>query len=171
MNFWKSTIGTSMVVAVVALTLPVSCAKQADHDHMQHDHSDHADMSHHHHDDATSDQSTKPVAQSYADAVKQIQSHMTSLDAIMKSGKYDDVHKDSEAIRQLCASLAQLAAAENSPVPKEKVKDVTEMANELSAASRSFHSAAHDEDLPQVKEHYAHMTRLVESLAQYARTQ
>ena len=169
MNFWKGNIGGSMVVAVLALTIPVSCAKQADHDHMQHDQSSHAGTSDHHH--PTSDQSPKPAAQSYADAVKQIQSRMASLDAIIKSGKYDEVHKDSEGIRQLCGSLGELAASQNSPVPKDKVKDVIQIANELSAASRSFHSAAHDDDLPQIKEHYAHMGTLVESLAAYARTQ
>lgn len=168
MNIWKSSIGTSMVVAVVALTLPVSCAKQADHDHMQHDQPDHADMSHHHHEE-TSDQSSAVMAHSYADAVKQMQARMTSLDAMMKSGKYDEVHNDSEAIRKLCSSIGELAAAQNSPVPKDKVKEVTDIAAELSAASKSFHSASHDEDLPQVKEHYAHMKRLVDSLAQYAR--
>jgi len=100
-----------------------------------------------------------------------VRSPLPSLDAIIKSGKYDDVHKDSEAIRQLCGSLGELAAAQNSSVPRDKVKDVVQIANELSAASRSFHSAAHDEDLAQVKEHYAHMGKLVESLAAYALTQ
>ena len=170
MNLLKSSIGTSMVVAAVALTLPVSCAKQADHDHMQHDRADHAAMSQHQH-DAISDQSPAVMAQTYADAVKQMQARMTSLDAIMKSGKYDEVHTDSEAIRKLCSSIGELAAAQNTPVPKDKVKEVTDMAAELSAAARSFHSASHDEDLPQVKEHYAHMKRLVDSLAQYARAQ
>ena len=169
MNFLKSSVGTSMVVAIVALTLPVSCAKQADHDHMQHDHTDHDAMSHHHH-DAASDESSAVMAHSYADAVKQMQARMTSLDAIMKSGKYDEVHNDSEAIRKLCNSIGDLAAAQNSPVPKDKVKEVTDTATELSAAARSFHGASHDEDLPQVKEHYAHMKRLVDSLAQYVRS-
>src|SRR5437667_11410663 len=152
MNFWKGNIGGSMVVALVAVTLPVSCAKQADHDHMQHDHMDHDAMSHHRH-DATTEQSSTVMAHSYADAVKQMQARMTSLDAIIKSGKYDEVHKDSEAIRQLCGSLGELAASQNSPVPKDKVKDVIQIANELSAASRSFHSSAHDDDLPQIKAH------------------
>src|SRR6058998_752003 len=113
-----------MVVAVVAPTLPVSCAKQPDHDHVQHDHGDHAAMSQHHH-DATSDQSQAVMAHSFADAVKQMQARMISLDAIMKSGKYDEVHNDSEAIRKLCASLGELAAAQNSLVPKDKVNEVT----------------------------------------------
>ena len=169
MNFWKSSIGTSMVVAAVALTLPVSCAKQADHDHMQHDHMDHDAMSQHHH-DAASDESSAVMAHSYADAVKQMQARMTSLDAIMKSGKYDEVHNDAEAIRKLCGSIGELADAQNSPVPKDKVKEVTDLAAELSAAARSFHNASHDEDLPQVKQHYAHMKRLVDSLAAYAHT-
>ena len=149
-------------VALLSLMVSLSCAKQTTPDHP-----DHAAMHDHSNHSAMPDGSATPAAQSYADAVKQIQSRMTSLDALVKAGKYDDVHKDSEAIRQLCGSLGDLAAAQNSPVPKDKVKEVTESAKELSAATRSFHGAAHDEDLPQVKEHYAHMGKLIESLAAY----
>jgi hypothetical protein len=167
MNFWNSGLRSILLVALF-LTVPISCAKQANHDHSQHSHSHPGATTQHHH-DASSDHSPAVTAQNYADAVKQMQARMASLDAILKSGKYDDVHKDTEAIRKLCGSLGELAAAQNSLVPKDKVKEVTDMAAELSKASRSFHSAAHDEDLPQVKEHYAHMGKLIESLSAYAR--
>jgi hypothetical protein len=136
--------------------MPLSCAKQDTHEH--HDHSMMHDDSHH---------SAMPAAQSYGDAVRQMRALLASMDAKIKAGKYDDVHHDAEALRSLCNSLGELAAARNSPVPRDKVNEVTETAKELSAAGNSFHKAAHAEDLPQVKEHYAHMVKLVDSFARY----
>ena len=158
MKFWKLVIGGPTILAILVLSGGVSCTKQAKHDHSAHDHLDHA---------AAPDESAVPAAQNYADAVKQLRARMTSLDAILKSGEYDKVHKDSVAIGKLGKSIGSLAAAPNSPVPKDQVKEVTAAGTELFAASRSFHGAAHEEDLPQVKEHYAQMGELVESLAQH----
>ena len=144
---------------------------QPDHNHaakpdhaVKQDHSGHAAAS----DDSGATATTAPAAENYADALAQIRTHMTSLDAILKSGDYDAVHKDSVAIGKLGKSLGALASEQGSPVPKDKVTDVTAAGTELAAASRSFHSAAHEPDLPKVKEHYAHMGKLVESLARYA---
>lgn len=158
MTVWRLVVGGSTVLVVLMLMGPVSCTKAAKHDHSAHDHADHA---------PTADQSAAPAAQNYADAVKQLQARMASLDAILRSGEYDDVHKDSVAIRKLCDSIGALAAAPNSGVPKEKVTEVTAAAKELSAATHSFHGSAHDEDLPQVKQLYARMGKLIESLAAY----
>src|SRR5205823_5421642 len=96
-----------------------------------------------------------PAARTYGEAIKQMQTLVTSLDATVKSGKYDAVHHDADALRKLCASLPELAAAKDSPVPGDKVKEVSEAAQQLSTAAHEFHEAAHDEDLPHVKEHYA----------------
>lgn len=160
-KFWKPVVGGSTVLAALILSGPVSCTKAAKHDHSAHDRPGDSAMSDH------SPATAAPAARNYADAIEQLRTRMTSLDAIVKSGEYDDVHKDSVAIGKLCGSLGAMAAAPNSSVPRDKVTEVTAAATELSAAARSFHSAAHDEDLPQVKAHYAHMSRLVHSLAAY----
>lgn len=167
---------TQIATTVLGMVVTLGGCKSGDHS--DHDHAakhDHAVKQDHSGHAATSDHSgatatTVPAAQNYADAIAQIRAHMTSLDTILKSGDYDAVHKDSVAIGTLGKSLGALATASNSPVPKGKVTDVTAAGTELAAASRSFHTAAHEPDLPKVKEHYAHMGQLVESLARYAAT-
>lgn len=164
MKFWKPAVGGSAVLAALVLSGPASCTKAAKHDPAAHDHSGHSAMSDHSTSPAAT---TAPAARDYADAMEQLRARMTSLDVILKSGEYDDVHKDSVAIGRLGKSLGALAGAPNSPVPKDKVADVTAAGTELAAAARSFHSAAHESDLPKVREDYAHMGELVESLARY----
>jgi hypothetical protein len=170
-TFLKLSVGGATALAVLILGGPLSCAKQAEHDHSAHDHANHSAHDHADH-SAASDNSAVPAAQNYADAIRQIQGHMTSLDAIIKSGKYDAVHNDCVAIGKLCDAIdgaGGLAAAQDSPVPKDKVNGVAEAANQISAASRSLHKAAHADDLPQVKADYARMSNLVESLTRYTR--
>lgn len=161
MKIHKSIVGVTTALAVLTLGGPLSCAGQAKHDHSAHEHADHS---------ASPEHSAAPVVRDYADAIGQIQNHMTLLDAIIKSGKYDAVHKDCLAIEKVCDSLGDgggLAAAQGSPIPKDKVNDVSESAKQLAATSRSLHKAAHADDLPQVKADYARMGELVGSLARY----
>ena len=94
--FCKWFVGGWVALAVLVLSGPLSCAGQAKHDHSVHDHADHS---------AAPDHSAGPVARDYADAIGQIQNHMTSLDAIMKAGKYDVVHKDCVATEKLSESI------------------------------------------------------------------
>ena len=158
MNTWKSVAAVPAVLAALAFAGPLSCIREAKHDHQAHDHAGHP---------ATSDASAAtPAAKTYADAIQQLRAHMTSLDAILKSGEYDAVHKDSVAIGKIGDSLGALASAPGSPVPQDKVKDVTTAGAEIKAASRTFHKAAHDDDLATVKGEYARMGRLIDSLAQ-----
>ena len=159
MKSWKPVVSGLTALSVFVLAGTVSCAKQEKHDHSAHGPSEQS-QSH--------DPSVAPAAQSYADAVRQIRGHMASLDAIIKSGDYDAVHNDCVAIGRLSKSLAELAGRPNSPVPKDKLQEVSGAAGELAVAQRSLHSAAHDDDVPKVKEHYAHMGRLVESLARHS---
>ena len=159
MRSWGFTNCGAAALALLMSMGPLSCRDQAKHDHSAHEHSDRG---------AVGGDPAAPAAGTYADAVGEIRTRMTSLDAILKSGDYDSVHKDSVAIGRLCKSLPGLAAAPNSGVPKDRVKDVTDAAAELATVSREFHSAAHDEDAVRVKEHYAHMGRLVESLAEHS---
>lgn len=165
MKFWNPAVGGSTVLAALILTGPASCMKPAKQVRAAHDHSGNSAMSDHPAAEAA------PAARNYADAITQLRARMVSLDAILKSGDYDAVHKDSVAIGALGKSLGAMAGAANSPVPKDQVADVTAAGTELAAASRSFHTAAHEPDLPKVKEHYAHMGKLVESLARYVAKQ
>ena len=157
MKFSKVFVGGSTALAVLVLSGPLSCAGQPKHDHSAHEHADH---------------SAAPVARDYADAIGQIQNHMTSLDVIIQSGKYDAVHKDCVAIEKLCDSVGSaggLAAAQGSPVPTDKVNGVSESAKQLAAVSRSLHKAAHADDPAQVKADFARMGELAGSLARYTR--
>jgi hypothetical protein len=47
------------------------------------------------------------------------------------------------------------------------VSEVTALADKLSSAADDFHDASHDGDLPRMKERYAEMVKLVDSLAHY----
>ena len=169
MKFWKPAVGGSTVLAALILAGPASCAKDAKDDGAaKHDHAAHGPSGH----SATSDHSgaaptTAPAARNYADAIKRFRARMASLDAILKSGDYDAVHKDSVAIGKLGDSLGALAAAPGSPVLRDQVEAVTAAGKELAAAARSFHSAAHDEDLATVKADYARMGKLIDSLARH----
>ena len=163
----KETTVTSGKLAVSAAALvlvaAVSCNSKprqdrTGHDHGSHDHSTGGAAS----GDAAA---TAPATRDYADAVAQLRAQMASLDAILKSGDYDGVHKDSVAIGKIGQSIGALAAAKGSPVPKVKVTEVTAEGQELAAAARSFHHAAHEPDLPKVNEHYAHMRKLIDGLA------
>ena len=60
-----------------------------------------------------------------------------------------------------------MAAAHGSPVPKDKLNDVSESTKQLATANRSLHKAAHADDLPQVKADYTRTGDLVGSLARY----
>ena len=178
MKLWNPAVGGSTILGALMFAGPASCAKDAKddaakHDHAKHGHAKHGHAKHGHSGhSATSDHSgaaptTAPAARNYADAIRQFRMRMASLDAILKSGDYDGVHKDSVAIAKLGDSLGALAAAPGSPVPRDRVKDVTTAGTELAAAARSFHSAAHDEDLATVKADYARMGTLIDSLARH----
>ena len=173
MNTWKSVAAIPTVVAALSFTGPVSCSQEAKHDHKGHGHSGHSaqhDQKAHDHSghSATSDGSAAtPAPRTYAEAIQRLRAHMMSLDAILKSGDHDAVHKDSVAIGKIGESLGALASAPGSPVPEDKVKDVTTAGAELKTASRTFHTAAHDADLATVKADYARMGKLVDSLARH----
>lgn len=47
------------------------------------------------------------------------------------------------------------------------MKDVTTAGTELKHASRTFHKAAHNDDLATVKADYARMNKLIDSLARH----
>ena len=160
---WKR---DSTVLSALALILagPVSCAKDAKHDHAAaRDHSGgHGSASHH--------GAEAPVAaRNFAEAVRQLQTRMASLDTIIKSGDYDGVHDDCVAIGKLGESLGALAATEASGVSKGKVSDVSAAGQELSTAARGLHKAAHNDQPATVKGEYARMVKLVESLGSLAR--
>ena len=104
------------------------------------------------------------VPKTYAEAVKKIQALMSSIDATIKAGKYKAAHEDAAAIITVSKSLGELALAEGSGVPKDKVKEVNKTAKDLGEAADSFHDAADEEKTAVAKEHYAHMRTLVESL-------
>lgn len=166
-----------LLVATVPVFGMVSCSKKATRDQAVHGHegrgaeahaaNPHAHSGHPSH--SAPDEPAVVPAASYSDAVKRIQTHLASIDEIVKAGKYDDVHDDSEAIRKLCADVVKLAPTRDSGVPPERVQEVTAWANELSTASRSLHSAAHDDDVPRLREQYARMTRLLGSLQSFVR--
>jgi hypothetical protein len=163
---WKR---DSTVLSTLAFILAgsVSCAKDTKHDHAEHDHAAARDHSGGH-GEASHHAAEAPVtAQNFADAVKQLRGHMASLDVILKSGDYDGVHKDSVAIGKIGESVGSLASVQGSPVPHDRVKDVTAAGAELAAASRSFHKAAHNDDLATVKERYIRMGALIDSLARH----
>ena len=185
----KLLVSTPTVLAVMLLAGAAGCTtklkqESAPHDHAKHDHAaqvhtrrDHATHGHaghaHSGHSSTSDQATgattAPAAQNYPDAVKQLRAHMSSLDAIIKSGDYDGVHDDCVAAGKLGDAIGALAAAQGSPVPKEEVSEVTGAGKELSSAARSLHKAAHNDDLARVKADHAQMQKLVESLAGHVR--
>lgn len=153
MTMSKLNVTGSILLAVALLALAVSCSKQATHDnHAAHDHADHA---------------AAPAPSGYAGAIKQIRTHMTSLNGIIASGSYKAVHNDAEAIVDICESMEKLAADPNSGVPRDKVSLVGQQAKELATASDAMHGAAHAGEVAKLKEHFAHMGRVVESLAQY----
>ena len=186
MNTWKSVAAVPAVVVALIFTGPIACSQDAKTDQRSHDHAGHAvkhDRSHdrsghaaqhdrkaHDHSghSAASDESAEtPAPRTYADAIQQLRAHMKSLDAILKSGDHDAVHKDSVAIGKIGESLGALASAPESPVPQNKVKDVTTAGADLRTASRTFHKAAHNDDLATVKADYAHMNKLIDSLARH----
>ena len=159
--------GGTTAFLMLILSGPLGCSGHTSHDHDHpHDH-DHDHASHSHPDD-----SAAPVAGSYADAIQQMRTHMTSLDAIIKSGNYDAVHKDSVAISKLCDLIGGSGglAATNGSVPKDKLSEVSDSAKQLSEASRSLHHAAHAGDINQVRADYARMRELVDSLARYSQS-
>lgn len=169
----------STILAALSLMLagPISCAKNAQPGNDEHEHATPQSgeipyaTSHHDHADGhtRADHAVEPsaTARNYADAVKQLQARLASLDTIIKSGQYDDVHKDCVAIGELGGSIGALATAEDSGVPKDKVESLRAAGKELADASRSLHKAAHSDDLATVKAEYAHMGKLIDSLATY----
>ena len=158
---------------------PISCAKDQaaatpTEAHPGHDHAamqDHGAAGHEHsastHGSSAHAAEEAVAANNYADAVKQIQSRMASLDAIIKSGDYDAVHKDCVAIGKLGESIGDLAAAQDSGVPKDKVESLRDAGKELATAQKSLHKAAHGDVLTTVKEQYVRMGKLLESFANY----
>ena len=162
-----------IVTTILGMVVTLSGCKSnddSDHDHAakhghsaKHDHPGHGAPSDH----AGATSTTAPAAQNYADAIHEFRTHMASLAAILKSGDYDGVHKDSVAIGKLGESIGTLAAAQGSPVPSDNLKDVKAAGTELAAAARSFHKAAHNDDLPRVKADYAQMGKLIDSLARH----
>ena len=178
MSIGKLSAAGPILLAALLLTVAASCKEQADHDHAGHDHTDHVapttspgtptSAAQHEHDH--SHHAATPDSLTYADAVKQIRSHMASLNSTIAAGKYKDVHNDAKAIIGLCESMEKLAAAPGSNVAADKVSAVSGWAKELSTATDAMHDAAHGDDVAGLKEHYAHMTKLVESLAQVAPT-
>ena len=180
---WKPVVGAPIVLAALALAGAVSCNSKPKQDPAPHDHAKHghaaqdeaarAPAKHGHaghsapSDPADAAATAAPAARNYADAVKRLRAHLASLDAIIESGYYDGVHKDCVAAARLGDSLGALAAAPGSPVPEDRVADVTAAGKEFSSAARSLHSAAHDDDLATVKRDRARMGQLVEALARH----
>jgi len=183
----KLVVGAPTVLCAIILAGPASCNTSPKHDHVAddpaaveqttrdhspqhhaageqpgHDHTVHPATSH-----KSAAAATAPTAQNYTDAITQLQARMSSLDAILKSRDYDRVHDDCVAIGHLGESLGSLSAAQGSPVPKEKVAEVTSAGEQLSSAARSLHKAAHNDELAQVKADYARMSKLVESLGRH----
>jgi hypothetical protein len=170
----NAALGGTIIVTAMLLAGPVGCGGNAKRDrpgdgHVTHQHAagNHAAQGHaahgqsgHSGDLAT----TAPAPRDYADAIAQLRAHMASLDSILKSGDYDAVHKDSVAICKIGESVGALAAAPGSHVPPEQVKAVTSDGAELSAKSRSFHKAAHSDDLATVRADFARMGQLIDSL-------
>jgi hypothetical protein len=118
-------------------------------------------------DDQHKENADAPKATSYSDGVKQIQDRMKSIAATIKAGKFKEAHKDAEAVIALSKSLGELALADKSGVPQDKVKEVNRSAKELAEAADSFHDAADDDKAKEANEHYAHMAKLVDALSQY----
>jgi hypothetical protein len=182
MQRFVALLKASAVWPTLALILagPISCTKDqaattATEAHPGHHHAamhDHGTAGHDHaagtHDSSAHAAEDAVTAKNYADAVKQIQSRMASLDAIIKSGDYDAVHKDCVAIGKLGESIGDLAAAQDSGVPKDEVESLRDAGKELAAAQKGLHKAAHGDDLATVKEQYVRMGKLLESLANYA---
>lgn len=113
MNTWKFVSDIPAVVAALVFTGPVSCSQDAKPDQRAHDHTGHAakhDHKAHDHsgNSAASDESAAtPAPRTYADAIRQLRAHMVSLDAILKSGDHDAVHKDSVAMERSVSRLGR----------------------------------------------------------------
>lgn len=108
-----------------------------------------------------------PAPKSYADAVKNIQDRMKSIDTAIKAGKFKDTHPDAEAIIAVTKLLGELALADGSGVPKDKVKEVNKSAKDLAEMTDMFHDAADAGKADEAKGHYDHMVKLVESISHH----
>ena len=106
-----------------------------------------------------------PAPKTYAEAVKQIQDHMKSIDTAIKAGKVKDTHPDAEAIITLSKSLGELALADKSGVAKDKVKEVNKASKDLAEMTDSFHDAADAGKTEEAKKHYDHMVELVKTIS------
>lgn len=106
-----------------------------------------------------------PAPKTYAEAVKQIQDRMKSIDTAIKAGKVKDTHPDAEAIITLSKSLGELALADKSGVPKDKVKDVNQASKDLAEMTDMFHDAADAGKTDEAKKHYDGMVKLVKTIS------
>ena len=111
----------------------------------------------------------EPAPKTYADAVTTIQDRMKSIDTAIKAGKLKDVDPDAKVIITLTKSLGELALADGSGVPKDKVKEVSKSAKDLAEMTDMCHDAADEGKADETKQHYAHMVKLVESISQHVK--
>lgn len=105
----------------------------------------------------------------YSEAVTQIQDHMKSIDTAIKAGKVKDTHEDAEAIITLSKSLGELALADKSGVPKDKVKEVNQTSKDLAEMTDMFHDAADAGKADEAKKHYDGMVKLVKTVSDYVK--
>jgi PBP1b-binding outer membrane lipoprotein LpoB len=106
-----------------------------------------------------------PAPKTYAEAVKQIQDRMKSIDTAIKAGKLNDIDPEAKVIITLSQSLGELALADKSGVAKDKVKEVNQAAKDLAEMTDKCHDAADEGKADETKGHYASMVKLVKIIS------
>lgn len=115
-------------------------------------------------DDKTEKAETFQTAKTFADAMKEIDTHYAAITKLMSAGKLDDVHKEAAAIQYHALTLAKLAMAADSGVPHENVKGINLTGKELAGKFDAIDAAADAGKVPETKAVYEAMGTLIAKL-------
>lgn len=134
---------------------------EAEHDEAGHDEAEEDSVEHH----GEEVEFTEP--HNYAEAIHVIHEQLEKIEALMASGKLDQVHAEAAVIRDVANTLAKFALEKDSGVPQDAVKDINLTARKLAATFEPIDEAGDSGDLAGTRKVYDEMVELFESLEQY----
>lgn len=103
----------------------------------------------------------------YKDAVEDIEHRLGEVGELIEAKKLDEIQAESGAIQKVAKMVAQLAQKEGSGVPKESVKEVSSVGDDLAAKCDGINKACKSGDLAGAKKGYDEMVRASASLKKY----
>ena len=103
-------------------------------------------------------------AASFAAAMKEIDTHYAAMAKLITAGKLDDVHKEAAGVQYHALTLAKLAMAADSGVPRDNVKSINLTGKELAGKFDAIDAAADAGKAPETKAVYDAMGTLIAKL-------